>query len=252
VSRHATATTACSADLARRVNVFGQGAEAIRIPYGVDTKRFAPLAPTERAAARARMARAHSLRPDALWVFAIGRLVYKKGFDVLAKAVGSAVGDGTDVEVIVAGAGPLESELRQLAARQGAAERMHWIGAVRNVDVPNYYAACDVVAVPSVHGPDGNVDGLPNTLLEALSSGAAVVASDVAGIPDVVRHADNGLLFPEADVDALATYITSLSRDAEMLKQLGARARADALEKLDWVHTVARFEQVYESVGTTA
>jgi len=103
-----------------------------------------------------------------------------------------------------------------------------------------------VAAVPSVHGPDGNVDGLPNTLLEALSSGTAVVASRVAGIPDVVRDQDNGLLFPEADVAALAGHLVALAKDRQVVADLGQRARLDAEENLDWEHTVARFERVYE------
>ncbi len=246
VKRHASRITACSADLADRVDALGVGPPATRVPYGVDTGRFAPLEERARAAHRPELAARHGLRTDALWVFAIGRLVFKKGFDVLVKAAAAATREGADLEVILAGAGPLEGDLRELASASGLADRLHFLGAVPNVEVPVYYATSDVAAVPSVHGPDGNVDGLPNTLLESLSSGVAVVASRVAGIPDVLRHRDNGLLFPEGDVDALAGHLVALANDRQLVEDLGMRARLDAVESLDWEHTVARFERVYE------
>ena len=246
VKQHATTVTACSADLAERFDALGAGPPATRIPYGVDTQRFAPLAAAARAARRVELAARHGLRTDALWVFAIGRLVFKKGFDVLVQAAAAALGAGADLEVILAGAGPLETDLRELAAASGVGERVHLLGAVPNADVPAYYAASDVAAVPSVHGPDGNVDGLPNTLLESLSSGVAVVASRVAGIPDVLRDQDNGLLFPEGDVEALAGHLSTLARDRHLAADLGLRARLDAVERLDWEHAVTRFERVYE------
>ena len=246
VKRHADAITACSTDLAERVDALGAGPQAKRVPYGVDTRRFRPLEEAERGARRAQLAARHGLREEALWVFAIGRLVFKKGFDVLLKAAAEALRAGADLEVILAGGGPLKTDLLELASASGVGERLHLLGALPNVEVPDYYAASDVTAVPSVHGPDGNVDGLPNTLLESLSSGAAVVASRVAGIPDVLRHGDNGLLFAEGDVEALAENLVTLANDRRQVADLGRRARLDALDNLDWEHAVERFERLYE------
>ena len=248
VKHHASAITACSADLAERVDALGAGPLATRVPYGVDTERFAPLDDAARAARRTDLAARHGLRTEALWVFAIGRLVFKKGFDVLLKAAAEGLRAGADLEVMLAGAGPLQDDLRELAATSGVGGRLHLLGAVPNDEVPVYYAASDVVAIPSVHGPDGNVDGLPNTLLEALSSGAAVVASRVAGIPDVLRDQDNGLLFPEGEVEALAGHLVALANERQLVVDLGMRARRDAVKRLDWEHTVVRFERIYEQV----
>ncbi|NKB86898.1 MAG: glycosyltransferase [Acidobacteria bacterium] len=252
VHRHAGAVTACSADLARRVDRFGEGAAAVRIPYGVDTDRFAPLGPARRASARTEIASAHGLDPEAMWVFAIGRLVYKKGFEVLIKAAGIAAQRGVGLEVVIAGAGPLERQLTELADFRGVGDRVHLVGAVPNRDVPRLYAASDVVAVPSVHDAEGNVDGLPNTLMEGLSSGAAVVASEVAGIPDVLRPRDNGLLFAERDENALADLLSELATNPALRQELGERARADATANLDWEQTVTQFEQVYRTVNAEA
>ncbi len=249
VKRHASGVTACSDDLRKRVDAVGAGPRATRVPYGVDTRRFAPIDDEARVARRAQLADRHGLRADALWIFAIGRLVFKKGFDVLVRAAARALGAGADVEVVLAGGGPLQADLLELAATRGIGARVHLLGAVPNVEVPGYYAAIDVAAIPSVHGPDGNVDGLPNTLLESLSSGVAVVASNVAGIPDVVRDRDNGLMFPEGDVEALADHLVRLANDRGFVAELGTRARLDAVDQLDWRHTVARFESVYDKAG---
>jgi glycosyltransferase involved in cell wall biosynthesis len=252
VHRHAHAVTACSADLARRVDRFGHGTGAIRIPYGVDTARFVPSTPAARAGQREEIGERYGIDTEATWVFAIGRLVYKKGFEVLIKAADEAARRGTHLEIVIAGSGPLESALRELAQFRGVADRVHLIGAVPNREVPQFYAAADIVAVPSVHDTDGNVDGLPNTLMEALSSGSAVVASEVAGIPDVVRPRDNGLLFAEGDPAALAKLLIELDRDPDLRADLARRARADAVANLDWSQTVTRFEQVYQDATTNA
>jgi glycosyltransferase involved in cell wall biosynthesis len=243
--RHATAITACSAELAGRVDAVAPGPPAIRVPYGVDTTRFAPVDAASRAARRADLAARHDLPTDGVWVFAIGRLVFKKGFDVLIRAAAEARDASAPIAVVVAGDGPLDAELKQLAQTCGIAKHVHFIGAVPNAEVPTYYATADVVAVPSVHGPSGNLDGLPNTLLEALATGAAVVASRVAGIPDVVRDGENGLLFPEGDAAGLAAHLAMLSGDRGHAAALGSRARADAVANLDWARTVAQFEEIY-------
>ncbi len=102
------------------------------------------------------------------------------------------------------------------------------------------------MTVPSVHGPGGNVDGLPNTLMEALASGTPVVASAVAGIPDVVRDGDNGLLFPEGDAVALAAALEDLLAHPDRRRAIGAAARRDAETNLGWDRVAARFERLYE------
>lgn len=246
VGSHADVITACSADLASRVDDVGRGPAAVRVPYGVDTARFCPLDADALAPRREELAARHGIRPDDFWVFAIGRLVFKKGFDVLIEAAAALRDRGLSAQVLIAGEGPLRQDLLALAERHNVADRVHLIGAVANAGVPDYYATADAVAVPSVHGPDGNVDGLPNTLLEALSTGAAVVCSRVAGIPDVVRHGDNGLLFDERDVAGLTGHLADLCSSPQEREALRQRTRADAVENLDWTHTVAHFERLYE------
>lgn len=247
--RRCAALTACSADLAGRLRELGAGVgcgpAAERIPYGVDTERFRPLDTRERSAARAALAARHEVPVDAPWIGAVGRLVYKKGFEVLIDALPAIAEKAPAVQCLIAGSGPLRQQLVERARALGVADRLHLIGPLAHADVPQLYAALDVVAVPSVHGPGGNVDGLPNTLMEALASGTPVIASRVAGIPDVVRDGDNGLLFGEGDPAGLAAGASRLLGDPETAGRIGADARRDAVAELRWERTVERFEAVY-------
>ncbi len=245
--RSSAAVTACSSDLVRRLQSFGAGPVPVRMPYGVHTDRFRPLEGPARDAVRARLHRQHGVPADAPLVLAVGRLVYKKGFDVLIEALPALAARVPGAHVVIVGEGPLAGELEQRARANGAADRLHLIGPAPHVELPCYYGAADVVAVPSVHGPAGNVDGLPNTLLEALASGSPVVASRVAGIPDVLRHDDNGLLFPEADAGALAGVLAQLLSDVAARHRIGSAARADAEANLGWDRVAARFEKLYEA-----
>jgi glycosyltransferase involved in cell wall biosynthesis len=111
-------------------------------------------------------------------------------------------------------------------------------------------AASDVVVVPSVVDRAGNVDGLPNALLEALAAGKPVVASRVAGIPDVVEDGRNGLLVPEKDEGALAAALLRLRREPETRRQLSAEARRRAEAALGWDATARRFEECYAQAAT--
>jgi glycosyltransferase involved in cell wall biosynthesis len=92
------------------------------------------------------------------------------------------------------------------------------------------------------------MDGLPNTLLEAMGAGRPIVASRVAGVPDVLEDGRHGLLVPDSDSQALADSLVRLLSNPSLAAQLGAAARQRTETELTWEHTVARFEQVYMRV----
>jgi glycosyltransferase involved in cell wall biosynthesis len=145
--------------------------------------------------------------------------------------------------VVVAGAGDLRESLEARARAAGAP--VAFAGALSREEAARALAAADIVVVPSVRDRAGNVDGLPNVLLEALAAGRAVVASRVAGIPDVVRHEVNGLLFPERDREALTAALARLAREPETRARLGAAARHTAETRLPWRAAVTSFEEAY-------
>ena len=237
VFSRAGAVTACSADLASRAVALGADAgRMVVVPYGVDAMKFAPD-PAGRAAMRARIGLA-----DRPLIAAAGRLVRKKGFEYLIDAMAALPG----ADLAVAGEGDLHTELQARAASADVAGRVRFLGNLPQEDVGRLFTAADVVAIPSVRDDSGNVDGLPNTVLEALASGTAVVATAAGGIASVVEDARTGLLVPERDPAALAAAIGGLLRDPDRRAGLGAAGRAAILARHGWGAAAAAFEAAYD------
>jgi glycosyltransferase involved in cell wall biosynthesis len=230
----AGAVSACSRDLHERALLLGAPPERTRtVPYGVDVGAFS--APVPVGDVRVRL----GAGPGELLVLAFGRLVEKKGFRYLVEAAARVPG----VRLAIAGEGDLRGELETLAREQGAP--LVLAGALERDAMAAALQAADVAVVPSVIDRAGNVDGLPNALLEALASGRAVVASRVAGIPDVVTDGQDGLLVEPRDVDGLAAALARLRDDPALRARLGAAARRTVAERLSWGAAIEAFEDCY-------
>ena len=245
VARHvlqrAGAITACSADLGRRAVALGAHPERLEVvPYGVDTDRFRPD-PLLRAKRRASL----GIPAGAPLVFAAGRLVRKKGFEYLIDAIGSLPREDGLIFAI-AGSGDLDGELRQRAAAAGAADRVRFLGNLSQDDVAGWLATADIVAVPSVRDDSGNVDGLPNIVLETMASATPIVTTSAGGIGTVVEHGRTGTIVAERDAPALAEAIRSLARNPEERIRLGEAARALVAARFGWEVAAGRFEAAYD------
>lgn len=237
----ASAVVACSDDLRIRAIRLGANPEtAETLPYGVDAARFAPDAD-----ARARVRARWGLAADAPVVFTAGRFVRKKGFEYLIEAVAQL---GPAVRLVLAGQGDLDAELRAVATIR-AGERVIFAGLVPHDEMAGALAAADIVAVPSVRDDEGNVDGLPNVVLEALASGTPVVATSAGGIGSVVLDGQTGLLVPERDSAALAAALAGLLASPDERARLGAAGRASMLARGSWAAVAARYEAVYHAAA---
>jgi glycosyltransferase involved in cell wall biosynthesis len=241
--RRAAGITACSDDLARRSRRLGALQDPVTIPYGVSIEEF-ESSPDDASRLRLELGLAAPSRV----VLAVGRLVRKKGFEVLLDAVAQARRRIPDLNLVVAGRGDLRQELETRAEDLGLADRVHLVGNVSRDRLPSYYSMADVVAVPSIRDEAGNVDGLPNVLLEAMASGAPTVASAVAGIPQAVTDGKEALLVAERDPRALAKALVELLESREKRDRLGAAARARARDVFSWSRVGERFEHVFRSV----
>ena len=230
----AGAVTACSSDLMRRAIVLGAPPARTRtVPYGVDSSFFSPG--TAEGAIRARL----GLRPEAVFVLAFGRMVAKKGFADLVDAAARVAG----IQVVIAGSGDLRDALEARTRERGAP--VLFPGALNRGSIAAALAAADVVVVPSIVDEAGNVDGLPNALLEALAAGRPLIATRVGGIPDVVEDGVNGILVGEKDPAGLAAALERLVREPETRARLGAEARRRAASTLTWEKAAAAFEDCY-------
>jgi glycosyltransferase involved in cell wall biosynthesis len=137
----------------------------------------------------------------------------------------------------LAGDGGYRRELEARAAARGVAANVHFTG--HRSDIASAIAAMDVVVVPSIE------ESASYALVEALLMGKGVVASDVGGLPDTVRHGETGLLVPPADPAALAGAVAALLADPDMRRAMGRRGRSLCLRRFDIDTTVTHIEAVY-------
>jgi glycosyltransferase involved in cell wall biosynthesis len=239
--RRAGAVTACSADLGRRA--IALGADPTRtevVPYGVDADRFRPD-PLLRARHRASL----GIAAQVPVLFSAGRLVRKKGFEYLIDAV-AKLPPSSGVIAAIAGAGDLEAELRARAAREQVRDRVRFLGNLTQDDVAMWLATADMVAVPSVRDDSGNVDGLPNIVLETLASGTPLITTSAGGIGAVVEDGRTAVVVPERDPASLASAIATLADSPERRIRLGEHARAMVMARFGWEFVAGRFEAAYD------
>ena len=237
----------CSPELVDRVLALGFPAARSRvIPYGVDVTTFAPD-PSRRGLWRERL----GIPPAAPLVLGVGRMATKKGFQVLVEALPELLASHPGAHVVLAGGGDLLAELSAAAARlPSGADRVHLPGPVLRDALPDLYRAADLFVLPAVHDAKGNVDGLPNVILEAMASGLPVVASGISGIPLAVEHGATGLLVPEGAPAALGAALASLLADPARARAMGERGRAKAERELTWRAVAARTREAYvEALG---
>jgi phosphatidyl-myo-inositol dimannoside synthase len=239
VFARAGAVTACSQDLAQRAVALGASPDRTEvIPYGVDLARFKP-APELRSDLRA----SAGIPPGAPLVVAAGRLVRKKGFEYLIDAL--PMMRSSETRLVIAGEGDLAEELQSRARDAGVAARVRFLGNLPQDAVGRWFAAADVAAVPSVRDDSGNVDGLPNTVLEALASGTPVVATAAGGIGSVIENGRTGALVAERDAGALAAAVDALLADPARAGAIGRAAR-ESVGRFGWAAAAERFEAAYD------
>ena len=198
----------------------GPRARILLAYHGVDSHRFAPARPQDAGTAELR-------------ILAVGRLVAKKGYPVLLEALHRLAADGIPLRCEIVGAGELAGEVTDRIDRLDLAGIVTLSGARTHQQIAQAYRHADVFVQSSVVLPDGDRDGIPNSLLEAMASGLAVVASRVAGIPEIVTDAVTGLLVPPADAGALAAALRRLAQDPALRATLGAAARQHVVTHLD-------------------
>jgi glycosyltransferase involved in cell wall biosynthesis len=227
-ARDAACVIACNPDVAgdlRRV-----GAPVQLMPHGVDLERFHPTSPAP---------------AEVLTILAVGRLVPKKGFPVLLDAASRLLAPYT---LRIVGDGPLRPELEREIAERGLGDRVELAGPGTHDELPAEYAAAHIVVVPSVTDASGDRDGLPNVVLEAMSSARPVVASDVGAVSSAVIDGRTGALVPPGDAHALAGALEFLVDQPDMRERLGREARARVEADFELNSCTARLRAFLETV----
>lgn len=163
----------------------------------------------------------------------VGRLVEKKGLADLIDAIALLRERGRPVPLDVVGGGVLDGALREQAQVLGLGDLVTFHGPLPSDLVRQVLREASVFAAPCVHASDGDRDGLPTVLLEAMAAGTPCVSTPVTGIPEAIVHGRTGLLVGEREPDALADAIERLLDDAELRVRLATAARAHLEERFD-------------------
>jgi glycosyltransferase involved in cell wall biosynthesis len=158
-------------------------------------------------------------------IVAIGRLVEKKGFSDLIDACALLALKGCSFICRIIGSGPLKADLSAQIARLGLQDHVELVGPRPQREVIEEVQRAAALAAPCIVCQDGDRDGLPNVIQEALALGTPVISTDVTGIPEVVRHGETGLLVPQHDAPALAAALERLLSDSDLRVELATRAR---------------------------
>jgi glycosyltransferase involved in cell wall biosynthesis len=179
-----------------------------------------------------------------LHIAAVGRLVEKKGFEVLLDAVALLHRRGHHVRVTLAGGGELAEPLAQQVCELGLERIVHMMGPAPQDEVAALLRAADVLAAPCVIGEDGNADGLPTVLLEAMATGVPCVSTRVTGIPELVIDGETGLLCEPGDSAGLASGLGRIAGGDVDVVTLARGARALVEQRHDARRAAARHAEL--------
>jgi glycosyltransferase involved in cell wall biosynthesis len=190
-----------------------------------------------------------------LRVLTVGRLVRKKGFDIFVEACGLLDRRGVTFEAAIAGEDDdvgenfsVGEDVRRRIARLGLEGRVRMLGQIGQVDLFDQYRQASVFCLPCRVLDNGDRDGIPNVLLEAMSCGVPVVTTPVSGIPELVDDGTNGLVVPEDDPEALARAVEQVHADPELARRIGCEGQKTVRERFDGDVLARELAALFEQV----
>ncbi|MCB0992732.1 MAG: glycosyltransferase [Acidimicrobiales bacterium] len=232
----AAVVTVCDANLeylSHRLD--GSGANVVRIYNGLGPQ-LPPSAPEARTTGR---------------LLGVGRLVEKKGFDLLIEAVALLAERRPEVECVIAGDGDQRSSLEALAQGLGVAGRVHFLGSVNQSRVAELMRDAAMLVAPCRIGGDGNQDALPTVLIEALAAGLPSVSTPVAGIPEIVDDGVEGRVV-EAELTAIVEAIDGLLDDPDLLGSMSLAGPDKVTRRFDRASTIGQLVSTFEMAVATS
>jgi glycosyltransferase involved in cell wall biosynthesis len=203
------------------------------IPNGVNPALYENLDP-------AMSRQSFELPPDEMIVGAAGRLTPVKDFGNLIRAIARVHAAGIPMRLVLAGEGPLRSNLEALAKELDLGDSVVFPGNIG--DMRRFYGALDVFVLSSVR------EGSPNVVLEAMASGCPVIATNVGGVPELIGDQDSGLLVTPNDPGQLSSALLRLAKDPDLRSELGTNGRRRVSERFDLGASVGAYENLYHKL----
>jgi len=179
-------------------------------------------------------------------MIAVGRLIPKKGFEVLVRACNILISKGLQLHCRIIGAGPEHVPLRQLIDQFALGKFVELTGPKAQPEIVELLAQSNLFVFPAVEDGAGDRDNLPTVIIEAMASGLPVVATGLGGIGEIVTHRVNGLIVPEGDAEALADAIAFLAEHADLRKSYGRNGLTVVKEKFRVETTVSGLIELFQ------
>ncbi len=225
---NASVLVACSEGLRELARETDADIDIQVIPDGLDLGRFAPV---HREAC-----------PPLVRVLTIGRLIPRKGFQFLIRAVPQILENTQHkFEIEIVGDGPYQRELVRLAEGLGVASYITFAGSVQYSELPQKYRNADIFVLPSL------AEGMPLVVLEAMGTGLPIVASRVQGIDELVKGGVNGEVFAPGDVASLAECLAKLINAGQHRIEMG-RVSVERVRPYDWKHIADAYLANYDEI----
>lgn len=214
----------------------GNYREKIKVVHcGVDSELFrARLDPTP-----------YEKRENPFMILCVGTLHEVKGQAYLMEACRQLQQRGFDFECHLVGDGPDRASLAELVEQGGLSDRVRFHGRLTQDKIVRLLLDADVLTAPSVPTRDGRREGIPVVLMEAMMSGVPVIASNLSGIPELVKHQSTGLLVPPRDARSLADALERCIRDPDLRRRLGRAGREKAESEFDLNKNAAKLAEYF-------
>lgn len=217
-------------DYLRSLNGFYNLPKIKIINYGVDVAHFKPIT---------------FPRSKKYTILSAGNLVPKKGFPVLLEACAELRKVMNNWHLIIVGNGPLRGELEMKINRLQLNDKVELMGKIPHADLNVFYNMCDVFVLACIVTEDGDRDGIPNVLMEAMAAGKPVISTNVAGIPELIIDGETGLLVPQKDPQALAEALYSLFLNEKLARKLAKKGREHVLNNFNINYTAEKLNFLY-------
>jgi glycosyltransferase involved in cell wall biosynthesis len=206
----------------------------VPVHNGINVNSFKP-------ASEKNVRRKYGINDDPMLLF-VGRIITQKGINYLIDAMPLIIKDHPDVRLLIVGRGNLLEPLKERIRKSGLEKNVIFSGYMTEEMLKEAYGTCDIFVLPSVW------EVLPIAILEAMSSSRPVICTNAGGNSELVENGVNGYVVPMRDPPALAESISTLLKDPELMKKMGAASRKKAEEEFDWKLIAARTKQVYEGL----
>lgn len=239
-------TVTCTSAGRDRLATLSKPGKPVRLVYhGLDLNRFPLIA--------RRLKRRDGADPnDPVQLLTVARAVEKKGLDDLLNAL-ARLPAPLSWRWTHVGGGALVSNLRELAAELGIADRCAFLGALDQGAVLERYRGADLFVLPCRVASDGDRDGLPNVLAEAASQGVAILSTTIAGIPELVEDDVDGMLTPPGDLDALSQALAQLITQPDLRRRYGDSAGRKVRRAFDHDRSMSELVRLFDGdVARTA